>query len=109
MTTLVNLAVLLGMFVIVPAGLRLIDPTSATLTGVARWWPVAALPAGISLWLDRGPLAAGLAAAYAAATVVLAGYGTARWARRRRWIDAEEIAVLTALAAPAVAGVALVA
>ncbi|MGH3739082.1 MAG: YndJ family protein [Micromonosporaceae bacterium] len=108
MTVLVNLAVLLGMFVVIPAGLRLVDPDSVPLDRIARAWPLAGLAGGASLWLDRGPVAAWLAAGYAAATVLLAAFAAVRWLRRR-WYAAAEIAVLTALVAPAVAGTALVA
>ncbi|MFE0037892.1 YndJ family protein [Streptomyces sp. NPDC059015] len=106
MTSLVNAIVMLGMLVIVPLGLRLVpgpDPGA-----VRRLWPLLALPGAVSLWLPRGTLATALASVYALATAALALHAPARL-RRTRSLAPAEIAVLTALATPAVAGVALVA
>lgn len=116
MTALVNLIVTLGMLYVVPAGLRLIDPVRFGRT--ARLWPLFAAPGAVCLWLPRGAPAALLAALYAAATLALAARAPALAARTlrpaaphrtRRGPDPAEVAVLTALAAPSVAGVALVA
>jgi hypothetical protein len=93
------------MLVIVPMGLRLIDDPARRL---ARYWPAGALPGGVSLWLPRGALAAGLASGYALMTVVLAGHVPVRLVRRRS-LAAREVALLTALATPAIAGSSLVA
>ncbi|MET9610210.1 YndJ family protein [Streptomyces sp. NPDC006512] len=106
MTVLVNLIVTLGMFYVVPVGLRLIDPTG--LRGAARLWPLAALPGALCLWLPRGATATALAALYALAALALAARAPARLLRTRSLAPAE-VAVLTALVSPSVAGTALVA
>ncbi|MFE2874402.1 YndJ family protein [Streptomyces roseus] len=114
MTVLVHLIVTLGMLYVIPAGLRLIDP--AGLRGTARAWPLLAVPGALCLWLPRGAIATALAALYAAATLALAARAPARLLRTRRSPAAgsgppapAEIAVLTALLSPSVAGTALVA
>ncbi|MFF4371647.1 YndJ family protein [Streptomyces sp. NPDC001594] len=112
MTVLVNLVVALGMLYAVPAGLRLIDP--AGLGTAARLWPWAAVPGALSPWLPRGAAATVLAAVYAAAALALLGAAGARLRRRPgrsggRRPDPSEVAVLTALVSPSVAGTALVA
>lgn len=104
MTALVNVIVTIGMIVVIPMGLRLIDG----LPAVARWWPVAGLVGAVSLWLPRGAIAATVAAGYALATAALATQAPIRW-RRKRSLGAREVAVLTALVTPLVAGTALVA
>ncbi|MGW1884656.1 YndJ family protein [Streptomyces sp. NPDC001970] len=106
MNALVNAIVMLGMLVIVPAGLQLVggpDPVP-----LRRLWPLPAAAGAVALWLPRGPVATALASAYALATVALALHAPARL-RRTRSLSPAEIAVLTALVTPAVAGVALVA
>ncbi|MFD7668471.1 YndJ family protein [Streptomyces sp. NPDC059788] len=106
MTALVDLIVMLGMFVVVPTGLALIgDPAPEWLR---RRWPVAAAAGAASLWLPRGAAATALATGYALATLALALHAPRRLARTRS-LAPDEIAVLTALATPAVAGTALVA
>lgn len=106
MTVLVNLIVMMGMFLIVPLGLRLIDGPPGPWA--ARAWPVISVPGALSLWLPRGDTAVALAAVYAAATALLALQAPLRlW--RTRSLAPREIAVLTALATPSVAGLALVA
>ncbi|QIP83355.1 YndJ family transporter [Streptomyces sp. Tu 2975] len=106
MFVLVNLIVMLGMLVIVPAGLRLVDPVR--LAPVRRMWPLFAVPGAVALWLPRGPVATALAVVYALGTLLLAAQAPRRLVRTRSSAPAE-IAVLTALAAPSVAGLALVA
>ncbi|MET9951851.1 YndJ family protein [Streptomyces sp. NPDC006339] len=109
MSVLVGTIVMLGMLVVVPAGLRLVDgPQAAGLRLLARLWPLLALPGAVSLWLPRSPLAAALAGCYALATLALALHAPVRLALTRSLAPAE-VAVLTALGSPAVAGVALVA
>ncbi|MFD5327917.1 YndJ family protein [Streptomyces sp. NPDC127092] len=109
MSVLVGLIVMLGMLVVVPAGLRLVDgPQPATLRLLRRAWPLLAVPGAVSLWLPRSPLAVALAGCYALATLALALHAPARLALTRSLAPAE-IAVLTALATPSVAGLALVA
>jgi len=105
MTVLLNLIVALGMLVVVPLGLRLVDGLPA---GLVRVWMLGAVAGGTSLWLPRGWPAAGLASAYALVTGLLAVAGLRRWAARPSAAPAE-IALLTALVAPSVAGVSLVA
>jgi hypothetical protein len=94
------LVIMLGMAVVVPVGLRLLDcPQWIRLT-----WLAGSAPAVLALWLPRGLVAAGLAVPYAAAAVLLAGYATGRL----RPLTVAGLAAATALAAPAVAGAALV-
>ncbi|MFJ6354277.1 YndJ family protein [Streptomyces sp. NPDC092046] len=141
-SVLVALIVTLGMLVIVPMGLRLIDETAehaehaehagqdvpAGPTGpagpvvhagpaaprppglrlLARAWPLLAAPGVLALWLPRSPLAAGSACLYALATLALALHAPARLAVTRSLVPAE-VAVLTALVTPSVAGLSLVA
>ncbi len=106
MSVLVNLIVMLGMLVIVPVGLRLID--SGDLAPIRRTWPLFAVPGAVALWLPRGAVATVLAAVYALGTLVLALHAVRRLVRMRSFPPAG-IAVLTALATPSVAGLALVA
>lgn len=105
-TELVDLLVLLGMGAVLPLGLALIDEPG--LARIRRLWPLAAVPGALSLWLPRGGLATGTAVVYALGTLAVALHAPRRLARTRSLAPAE-IAVLTALAAPSVAGVALVA
>ncbi|MFI9029820.1 YndJ family protein [Streptomyces sp. NPDC053560] len=106
MDALVRLIVALGMLVVIPTGLTLVDePGAARLRRI--WWLPATLGA-VSLWLSRGPAATALAACYAAATLALALLAPRRLLRTRS-LAPREIAVLTALATPAVAGLALTA
>ncbi|MFD5430196.1 YndJ family protein [Streptomyces sp. NPDC127084] len=106
MTALVNAIVMLGMLLIIPMGLRLIDdPVPQRL---ARLWPWLSIPGAVALWLPRGTLSTALASVYAIGTMALALGAPARL-RRTRSLAPAEIATLTALASPAVAGVALVA
>ncbi|MEV6400591.1 YndJ family protein [Streptomyces sp. NPDC051907] len=106
MFALVNLIVMLGMLAIVPAGLALVDADG--LASIRRMWPLFAVPGAIALWLDRSAAATALAAVYALGTLVLAAQAPRRLARTRSLAPAE-IAVLTALVTPSVAGLALVA
>jgi YndJ-like protein len=104
MNLLLGLLLMVGMLVVVPIGLRLIDGLPDAL---AKGWLVGAVPGAGSLWLARGPLAAILAAPYALAALAVAGTGAARWWRRRSWTP-RALALLTATSAPVVAGLALV-
>lgn len=104
MTPLVTIAVVLGILVVVPVGLRLVD-------GLASWhrpWWWAAGAGAASLVLPRGALAVGLASAYLLATAALAIHATGRL-RRRRLPSPRDVAVVTALVTPLVAASALVA
>ncbi|MFB9394238.1 YndJ family protein [Streptomyces coeruleoprunus] len=106
MAVLVDLIVMLGMLVIVPAGLRLTGDAAAAGTG--RAWLLFAVPGAVSLWLPRGTLATALAAWYGLGTLLLAVAAARRLARTRSLAPAE-VAVLTALVSPSVAATALVA
>lgn len=106
MSVLVGLVVMLGMLVIVPAGLRLTEDPA--LDRIRQLWPLFAAPGALSLWLPRGGPAAGLAALYALGAVLLALQAPLRLARTHSLRPAE-IALLTALVTPSVAALALVA
>ncbi|WP_175412102.1 YndJ family protein [Streptomyces sp. TRM64462] len=106
MSVLVDLIVMLGMLVIVPMGLRLMDAPEAAPVRVL--WPLCAVPGAVSLWLPRGALATALAACYALGTLLLALAAPRRLARTRSLAPAD-VAVLTALVSPSVAATALVA
>ncbi|WP_318196435.1 YndJ family protein [Streptomyces sp. MCL20-2] len=106
MSALVNAIVMLGMLVVVPAGLRLTGQSE--LERIRRFWPLFAAPGALALWLPRGATATALACVYAAGTVLLALHAPHRAARGRS-LDPAGIALLTALATPAVAATALVA
>ncbi|WP_079169588.1 MULTISPECIES: YndJ family protein [unclassified Streptomyces] len=115
MAVLVDLVVMLGMLLIVPWGLGLVDSAGGSARGAVpgtaalrRLWPLFAVPGAVSLWLPRGALAAAPAAVYALGTLLLALAGARRWARTRSLAPAE-VALLTALASPSVAATALVA
>jgi hypothetical protein len=100
--------VALGMLVVVPLGLRLIDTRGGPVAVIAQAWPLAALAGTASLIIGRGTTAVILAVAYAAVTVVLAGAAAERLWRRRSLAPAE-VAVLTAMVSPSVAGISLIA
>ncbi|WP_406398133.1 YndJ family protein [Streptomyces sp. NBC_00879] len=106
MSVLVNVIVMLGMLVIVPAGLRLMD--AAELAPIRRIWPVFAVPGAVALWLPRSTTAAALAGIYTLGTLALAAQAPRRLARTRS-LAPGEVAQLTALMTPSVAGLALVA
>jgi len=106
MWILVNVLVVVGMLVVVPAGLRLINDPA--LAFARRCWPFGAVAGAVSLWLPRGTVATSLATVYAIAAAVLCAYAVSRPTRPRREWPAEA-AVLTALISPAVAASALVA
>ncbi|MEU5231112.1 YndJ family protein [Streptomyces anulatus] len=104
MSALVNAIVMLGMLVVVPAGLRLTGQQD--LNRIRRLWPLFAVPGAAALWLPRGPAATALACCYALGAVLLALHAPRRAVRD---LDPARIALLTALATPAVAATALVA
>ncbi len=109
MTAIIGALSALGMIVVVPLGLRLMGEDEDPLVSAwARVWPVAGAVGAISLLLPRGGIAGGLAVLYAGATIALAATAPLRLARTRSLRPAE-IAVLTALVTPAVAGTSLVA
>ncbi|GAA0798783.1 YndJ family protein [Spirilliplanes yamanashiensis] len=103
MLTVVRIVVMVGMLLVVPMGLRLVGG----LAPAARWWPVAAAPAAVGLWLPRGPVAVVTTAGYAVAAALLAAVAARRLLRRG--VSPREIAVATALTGPLVAATALVA
>jgi hypothetical protein len=97
------------MVVVVPLGLRLLGARDDHLVAAwARVWPVAGAVGVLSMLVPRGGVAVGLAALYAGATVALALTAPVRLVRTRSLAPAE-VAVLTALVTPAVAGLSLVA
>uniref|UniRef100_UPI000A37901B YndJ family protein n=1 Tax=Streptomyces sp. NRRL B-24572 TaxID=1962156 RepID=UPI000A37901B len=73
-----------------------------------RAWPLLAVPGALALWLPRSGVSTALAGVYALATLALALQAPARLMLTRS-LRPSEIAVLTALAAPSVAGLAFVA
>lgn len=100
MSPLVGVIVTLGMLVVLPLGLELIEPgrRPVILAG--------AVPGAVSLWLEPGhPVTVWLAGVYLLATLVLAG----RILPRLRRLTVVEFAACTALATPAIAAVALMA
>ncbi|MEV8105288.1 YndJ family protein [Streptomyces sp. NPDC088135] len=109
MSVLVSSIVMLGMLVVVPAGLRLTG--AAELDRIRRLWPLFAVPGTVSLWLPRGTAATALAVCYALGTALLALHAPHRLLRRSpsRSTAPAEIALLTALVTPSVAALALVA
>ena len=109
MTWLVGALCAVGMVVVVPLGLRLLGERDDPLVAAwARVWPVAGAVGVVSMVLPRGGLAVGFAALYAGATVALAATAPVRLLRTRS-LRPSEVAVLTALVTPAVAGLSLVA
>jgi hypothetical protein len=111
--TLVHLVVSLGMLVIVPLGLTLMDVPARTAVGPAgrpapRWWFAFAVPGAVSLWLPRGALSITLASIYLAGTLALVVLAAVDLVRRKR-LRAREIALYTALVTPSIAALSLVA
>lgn len=99
MSVLVNSIVMLGMLVVVPAGLRLTG--AAELDRIRRLWPLFAVPGAVSLRLPRGTTATALAACYALGAVLLAMHAPYRLLRSpSRSTKPAEIALLTALVTP---------
>ncbi|MFD4759538.1 YndJ family protein [Streptomyces sp. NPDC058439] len=112
MSVLVNLIVMLGMLVVVPAGLRLAG--APELDRVRRLWPLFAVPGAVALWLPRGVPATALASCYALGAVLLALHAPPRLFRnlaasRIHAVTPAEVALLTALVTPSIAATALVA
>ncbi|MGW1705079.1 YndJ family protein [Streptomyces sp. NPDC002206] len=110
MSVLVDLIVMLGMLVVVPAGLRLTG--APELDRIRRLWPLFAVPGAVALWLPRGGPATVLAGCYALGAVLLALHAPPRLLRPVRASAAHrtaELAVFTALVTPSVAATALVA
>ncbi|MFJ8129716.1 YndJ family protein [Streptomyces hydrogenans] len=109
MSAFVVPVVTVGMLWVVPTGLGLVEgPRPPGWDRLRRAWPLLALPGAVSLWLPRSGTATALAACYALATLALALQAPARLALTRS-LRPGEIAVLTALVSPSVAGLALVA
>lgn len=104
---LIGVLVAIGMIVVVPLGLRLMDDTDRRLGAISQVWLGAGLAGTLSLLVD-GTFAVVLAGLYAAVTVWLAGLALARLLRRRS-LAPVEVAVLAAMVSPAIAGISLVA
>ncbi|MFE3829620.1 YndJ family protein [Streptomyces sp. NPDC059092] len=114
MSVLVSLIVTVGMLAIVPLGLRLLEtpegPATSGLRALRRLWPLPGLLGALSLWLPRGAPATTLAVCYALATLALVPLALLRAVRSRTLTPAPaEVAALTALVTPSIAGVCLVA
>ena len=126
MAPLVAVLVGVGMLAVVPLGLRLVVGDDSRPRPPARWWTVAAVPAAVTLWLPRGPLAVLLCTGYLVAAVTLAvraagaaasgalGRADARREApgtgvRRGGTWSVRLALLTALVSPLVAAGALLA
>lgn len=105
---MIGTLVALGMLVLVPLGLRLIDTGGGPVGVISQAWPLAGLAGTASLIVGRGTTAVVLAVLYAAVTVALAVAAAERLWRRRSLAPAE-VAVLTAMVSPSVAGISLVA
>lgn len=105
---MIGTLVALGMLVLVPLGLRLIDTGGGPVAVIAQAWPLAGVAGCASLIVGRGTTAVVLAVLYAAVTVALALAAAERLWRRRSLAPAE-VAVLTAMVSPSVAGISLVA
>ncbi|HEX6328987.1 MAG TPA: YndJ family protein [Jiangellaceae bacterium] len=105
---MIGTLVALGMLVLVPLGLRLIDTGGGPVAVIAQAWPLAGVAGSASLIVGRGTTAVVLAVLYAAVTVALALAAAERLWRRRSLAPAE-VAVLTAMVSPSVAGISLVA
>lgn len=88
MTVAIGTFVALGMLVLVPLGLRLIDTGGGPVAVIAQAWPLAALAGSAALVLDRGTTAVILAVPYAAVTVSLAVAAAERLWRRRSFAPA---------------------
>ncbi|MFH8621093.1 YndJ family protein [Streptomyces vietnamensis] len=124
MSVLVSSVVMIGMFWVVPTGLALLDgpgawpvdqdrvrrpgPRPPGWDALRRAWPLLAVPGALALWLPRPGVSTALAGVYALATLALALQAPARLMLTRS-LRPSEIAVLTALVAPSVAGLAFVA
>jgi hypothetical protein len=102
---LVGLLVCIGLLVVLPLGLRLVDGPG--VDRVRRVWYAGAVPAAISIWLPRGWAAAAMATCYLCVTAALLAYGLRL--PLRRLPRPREIAVATAVTAPTVGGCALLA
>ncbi|MFG1921523.1 YndJ family protein [Cryptosporangium sp. NPDC048952] len=98
-------AIVLGMLVIVPVGLGLLEAPG--LRVLRACWPPVAIVGALSLALPVSIFAVGLACVYALGTFVLAGTAAARFVRDRSFAPVD-VAALTALVTPAVAGASLV-
>ncbi|WP_097868040.1 YndJ family protein [Streptomyces sp. rh34] len=107
MPALVNAIVMLGMLVVVPAGLRLTGRQE--LDRIRRLWPLFAVPGAVALWLPRSTAATALACCYALGAVLLALHAPRRAVRGGRDLGPAAFALITALVTPAVAAIALVA
>ncbi|WP_329287599.1 YndJ family protein [Streptomyces sp. NBC_00691] len=109
MSVLVGTVVTIGMFWVIPTGLALLDgPRPPGWDLLRRAWPLFAAPGALALWLPRSGLSTALAAVYALTTLALALQAPARLFLTRS-LEPVEVAVATALVAPSVAGLALVA
>nr|WP_246221024.1 YndJ family protein [Phytoactinopolyspora mesophila] len=105
---MVGLVVTFGMVFVVPLGLRLLDDDQRRLSHITQAWPLAGVVGASSLIMDRGGAAAVAAGVYGLVTLWLAILALMRLIRRRS-LQPVEIAVLTAMVTPLIAGSSLVA
>lgn len=98
----------LGMVVLVPLGLRLLDTQERRLHVLLQCWLLPAIAAAGSLLLEPGPFAVVLALPYLIVAGWLAVLGVWRPVRRRALMPVD-VAVLTAMVSPVVAAVSLLA
>jgi hypothetical protein len=105
MTLLVGALIAVGMLVVLPLGLRLVEGLPVSW---ARAWPVVSAPAVVAMVLPRGWGAGALAAPYAGLCTALALVGVRRLVAARE-LRPTQVATATALVTPAVAAHSLVA
>ncbi len=106
MPGLVGVLVTLGMVVVAPLGLSLLDTPG--LMRLRRWWPLLGVVAGAALLLPRGPLAVALVTPYAVACAAVTACGLRRALWLRSW-STRELTALTAAGSLSVAALSLVA
>ncbi len=106
MPGLVGVLVTLGMVVVAPLGLSLLETPG--VGAPSSWWPLLALVAGAALLLPRGPLAVALVTPYAVACAAVTACGLRRALWLRSW-STRELTVLTAAGSLSVAALSLVA
>ncbi|HEX5532458.1 MAG TPA: YndJ family transporter [Actinomycetales bacterium] len=112
MTAVLGLLCALGMIVLVPLGLRVLD--DGTQVALRTWvsvWPAVGAAGAVGLTVPRGGIAVGLLAVYAGAAVALAVGAVARLVRAAQNLPGApaEVAVATALLSPAAGAFALLA
>lgn len=105
-SNLANDLIVLGIVVVVPIGLELLDAPGIDL--LRRAWPVGAAAGAIALALPTGRFAAAIAGSYVAVTVG-AGLCALALLLRRRSVAPDRVAAVAALGYLPVSGLALIA